>query len=277
MAPALVVAKTYVESWHDNYQKRVLANEFNSFAGPLKDGERVLGMCATHRATAQHLASKMVSRLVGTSTSPSLVSSTAKVFWENRYAPNQLTLVYAHLVQESQKIPAMQKQQVRSPMHLASHFLKAVNLTPNLEEGRIMGPINEAAPALYAWRSPDGPPHAMALHLSSVYLRGRMQLTQGLAENWWGTGEWNPFDGLPTKPTFAQLLGRWQVPLFGSVRPQMTVAILASQNTNPNEVVADAKRACRLVGLMACAPSFQTQVSLPTPQQWAIAHAGAIA
>jgi len=265
---------TYVDAWHDNYQKRVLANEFTSFAGPMKDGEKVLGLCASHRATAQHLASKMVTRLVGSAAPPALKVSTANVFWENRNSPSQLSLVYAHLVQESQKIPLMQKQQVRSPMHLVSSFARAVNLSPTLEEGRIMGPINEAAPALYAWRSPEGPPQAMALHLSSVYLRGRMQLTQGLAENWWGTGEWNPFDGLPTKRTFAQVLERWQTPLFGSVRSEMTATLLTSQNTNPNDVVTDAKRACRLVGLMACAPSFQTQVGLPTPQQWAMANAG---
>ena len=267
---------TYVESWHDNYQKRVLANEFTSFAGPMKDGEKVLSLCASHRATAQHLASKMVARLVGPSAPSSLVSSTANVFWEQRSAPNQLALVYAHLVRESQKIPVLQKQQVRSPMQLVASFAKAVNLAPNFEEGRIMGPINEAAPALYAWRSPDGPPQAMALHLSSVYLRGRMQLTQGLAENWWGTGEGNPFDGLPSRRTYAQLLERWQVPLFGSIRPEMSASLLSSQNTNPNEAVTDIKRACRLVGLMACAPSFQTQAALPTAEQWAKAGGGGV-
>jgi len=265
---------TYVEAWHDNYQKRVLANEFASFAGPMKDGERVLSLCASHKATAQHLASKMVNRLVGNNAPASLVSSTANIFWENRNAPNQLTLVYAHLVRESQKIPVIQKQQVRSPMQLVASFAKAVNLVPNVEEGRIMGPINEAAPALYAWRSPDGPPHALALHLSSVYLRGRMQLTQGLAENWWGTGEWNPFDGLPNRRTYAQVLERWQVPLFGAAQPEMAATILASQNTNPNDIASDPKRACRLVGLMACAPSFQTQVVLANPDQWVKASGG---
>ena len=266
---------TYVESWHDNYQKRVLANEFNSFSGPMKDGEKVLGMCANHRATAQHLASKMVKRLVCDPAPSALVNSTAQVFWENRHSPQQLTLVYAHLVREASTLPVMQRQQARSPMRLFASFTKAIKLSPILSEGNIMGPINEAAPALYSWRSPEGPPHALALHFSSAYLRARMQLVQGLAENWWGTGEWNPFDGLGPKRTYAQLVDYWQVPLFGQARPEMTASLLASQNTNPNDAAIDVKRACRLVGLMACAPSFQTQLNLPTPAQWAIASSGA--
>lgn len=30
----------YIESWHDNYQKRVLASEFDPYAGPMKDGKK---------------------------------------------------------------------------------------------------------------------------------------------------------------------------------------------------------------------------------------------
>jgi hypothetical protein len=151
---------------------------------------------------------------------------------------------------------------------LVAAFAQAVSLEPSLVEGRILGPINNAASSLYGWRSPDGPPDAMNAHLSSAYLRGRLQLIQGLAENWWATGDWNPFDGLPTKRTYTQLLERWETPLFGIPRPELRETLLASQNTKPNDAVTDVKLACRLVGLLACSPSFQTESMLPTPQQW---------
>lgn len=111
----------------------------------------------------------------------------------------------------------------------------------------------------------------MTQRLSSAYLRGRVQLLQGVAENWWSTGEWNPFDGLGPKRTFAQLLDRWQAPILGGQRPGLSSALLASQNTNPNEVVSDMRRARRLVGLLACAPSFQTESILPSVAEFKMA------
>ena len=91
---------------------------------------------------------------------------------------------------------------------------------------------------------------------------------QGLAENWWKTGEWNPLDGLSNKPTYQEMLARWEIPLFNQARPELSNALLLSQNTKPTEVVGDVRRARRLVGLLACAPSFQTEVALPTPEEY---------
>ena len=260
---------TYVESWHDNYQKRILANELSPYAGPMQDGHRALDLCASHPATAQFLATKIVRRLVSDKPPTGLVKSTAQVFREHSKSPEQLTLVYEHLVREAQKIPLIARQKVRSPRRLVAAFVQAVNLAPSMEEGRILGPINDAASPIYGWRSPEGPPDAMNAYLSSAYLRGRLQLIQGLAENWWATGDWNPFDRLPAKRTYAQLLERWQTSLFGSPRPDLSNALLTSQGINLNDQVTDVKRACRLVGLLACSPSFQTESMLPTPSQWA--------
>jgi uncharacterized protein (DUF1800 family) len=259
---------TYVDAWHDNYQKRIMAKEFSSYAGPMQDGHRALDLCASHPATAHHLATKIVRRLVSDKPPPALIKSTTQVFRDNQRSPQQLILVYEHLVREAQKIPLTARQKVRSPRRLVAAFAQAVSLEPSLVEGRILGPINNAASSLYGWRSPDGPPDAMNAHLSSAYLRGRLQLIQGLAENWWATGDWNPFDGLPTKRTYTQLLERWETPLFGIPRPELRETLLASQNTKPNDAVTDVKLACRLVGLLACSPSFQTESMLPTPQQW---------
>ncbi len=55
---------TYVETWHDNYQKRVLAAEFDPYQSPLADGRRVLDLVADHPATARYLCGKLFCRLV---------------------------------------------------------------------------------------------------------------------------------------------------------------------------------------------------------------------
>jgi len=60
-------------------------------------------------------------------------------------------------------------------------------------------------------------------------------------------------------------MSHWELALFKQPRPELSNALLASQNTKGNDATNDARRARRLVGLLACAPSFQTESILPSP------------
>ena len=102
---------------------------------------------------------------------------------------------------------------------MAAKFIRAANIPFNIGEGQIIGIIDSAGVPPYGWSTPDGPPNTIPWVLSSAYIRQRMTVVQGLAENWWGTGEWNPFANLPSSPTYTQLLSRWEIPLFGQSRP----------------------------------------------------------
>ncbi len=81
---------TYVETWHDNYQKRVLASEFDPYQSPLADGRRVLDLVADHPATAHYLCDKLCRRLVSDTPDPALVSDAVKVWTEERRKPDQI-------------------------------------------------------------------------------------------------------------------------------------------------------------------------------------------
>jgi hypothetical protein len=154
-------------------------------------------------------------------------------------------------------------------MRLVASFSKAVNLPVVLGDGGFSGwPLDQAGAPIYSWQTPDGPPDGLMWILSAAYLRQRAQLTQGIAENWWKTGEWDPFSTLPSKPTYLDFLSRWEKPLFNQARPELSNALLISQNIKPNDVVTDPRRARRLIGLLACSPSFQTEVILPSPEQF---------
>ena len=253
----------YLESWHDNYQKRVLAREFDPYSGAMRDGKKVLDLCAFHPATARHLMTKLVKRMVNDEPPESIISSCVKVFIENQQAPDQLGRVSAHLAKELASIPTAKRQKVRSPERLVAKFCTAVNLPFTLGEGKIMSTLESAGPAVYGWVSPEGPPDGMEWLLSAGYLRQRFTLIQGLSENWWGTGEWDPFEGLPANRTCAQLLSRWDRQLFGTARADLGKALLLSQGLNPDSVARDSKQARRLVGLLSCAPSFQTEAIEP--------------
>ena len=110
---------------------------------------------------------------------------------------------------------------------------------------------------------PKAPPDGLQWNLSAAYLRQRMNLIQGLSENWWGTGEWNPFSDLPPGPTYSQLLSRWEKPLFGLPRPELSEALTRSQGLTGFERVSDIKVARKMVGYLACSPSFQTEAIEP--------------
>jgi uncharacterized protein (DUF1800 family) len=253
----------YLESWHDNYQKRVLAREFDPYSGAMQDGKKTLDLCAYHPATARHLMSKLVKRMVSDEPPESLIASCVKVFIENQHAPDQLMRVSDHLCDAVQKLPAAKRQKVKSPERLVASFSQAVNIPFALGEGKIMSVLETAGPPVYGWVSPEGPPDTMAWLLSAGYLRQRFSLIQGLAENWWGTGEWDPFQGLSANRSYAQLLARWDQALFGSPRLDLSQALLFSQGLQPDSVIKQPKEARRLIGLLACAPSFQTEAIAP--------------
>jgi len=266
----------YLESWHDNYQKRVLAKEFDPYSGAMRDGKRVLDLCAFHPATARHLMSKLVKRMVSEDPPESIISGCVKVFTDHQHSPDQLQRVCAYLAKVTLSIPEAQRQKVLSPERLVAKFSQAVKLTFSLGEGKILSTLESAGPPVYGWVSPEGPPDAMQWLLSAGYLRQRFTLIQGLAENWWGTGEWNPFDGLSVNMTCTQLLARWDQSLFGKSRPDLCQALLLSQGMRADSVVRDVKQARRLVGLLACAPSFQTEAIEPTVPRAARVREGGI-
>jgi uncharacterized protein (DUF1800 family) len=254
---------TYVESWHDNYQKRILATEFDAYAGPMKDGKRALDLCAHHPATANHLMRKLIRRMIQDEPSEKMIQSARTVFIENANSPNQLGVLSKHIAKMALTIPQEQRQKVRKPMRLVAAFVNAVNLPFDLSDGKIMPQVESAGPAVYGWVSPEGPPDGLQWNLSAAYLRQRINLIQGLAENWWGTGEWNPFSNLSSNPTYSELLARWELPLFGKSRSELTQALIRSQGLTGFERVGDIKTARKMIGYLACSPSFQTEEITP--------------
>jgi len=257
----------YVAGWHDNYQKRVLASEFEPYAAAMSDGRKVLTLCANHPATAKHLSHKLVKRFVSDTPSPDLVNSTAQVFIAQSKSPRQLELVFEHLVQQANKLPTQQKQKAKRPMRMIASFSKAVNLPFDLGGGALSTwPLEQSGAPMYGWASAEGPPDGLSWILSASYIRQRANLMQGLAENWWGSGEWDPFANLSNKPSFTDLLAHWELALYKQPRPELSSALIASQGLRPTETTNDIRRARRMVGLLACAPSFQTEVILPSPE-----------
>jgi uncharacterized protein (DUF1800 family) len=257
----------YLETRHDNYQKRILATEFSPYAGAMVDGRKVLDLCASHPATAKHLSEKLVRRFISDQAPIEIVQSTTRVWLNHLKNPDQLEVVLNHLILEAKKLPDHKKQKALRPIRLAAKFIRTTNIPFTLGEGQVLGNIEGAGTPPYGWPSPDGPPDGMGWVLSSAFMRQRMTLLQGLAENWWGTGEWSAFVGTRENRNYQELMTRWEKALFGVARPELSQVIFTGLKINPSDVIQDNKKACKLIGMLACAPSFQTEVVLPTTNQ----------
>jgi uncharacterized protein (DUF1800 family) len=132
----------YIESWHDNYQKRILAQEFDPYSGSMRDGQRVLDMCAFHPATAEHVVGKLVKRMISDDPPKSLIESTTRIFMQQQNATNQLAIVSQHLAREAGSIPASQRKKVKNPMRLVASFAQAINYPFHLVKAKSWGRSN---------------------------------------------------------------------------------------------------------------------------------------
>ncbi len=144
VGPGQTLPKTgkfvYVESWHDNYQKRVLASEFDPFQSPMADGRKVLDLVARHPATAHFVCRKLCRRLVSDTPSEALVAGAAEVWTKNRTRPNQIAEVVRYIATSPEFAePGAPRSSVRWRPP------RAIFAPPGLDFAPTEGVINEMA------------------------------------------------------------------------------------------------------------------------------------
>jgi len=98
----------YSQAWHDPYQKRILAHEFEANSAPMADGDKVLDILAVHPGTAQFVTQKMIRRLGIETPSDAYQKRIADVFLNTADAPDQLAQVIRAIVLDDEfaKTPA---------------------------------------------------------------------------------------------------------------------------------------------------------------------------
>ncbi|MDD5296500.1 MAG: DUF1800 domain-containing protein [Rhodocyclaceae bacterium] len=246
----------YVESWHDNYQKRVLATEFDPYQPPLADGRKVLDLAAFHPGTATHLARKLCIRLVSDQPSAGLIASTAGVWTDSRDKPDQIGRVVAHIVL-SREFGESQGMKVKRPLELLASFVRAAGMDFNPTEPLIYE-MDAAGQRLFGWLTPTGHPDAGDYWLGTNALRHRWSLVAGLAENWWATGTFDPlatFGGV--KPTAGAFIEKWLLRLHGVAPPHVAAALLNTAGIAADRPLPNPAMARRLVAWAGMAPEFQ--------------------
>jgi len=252
----------YVESWHDGYQKRVLAHEFKQFAPAMADGRRVLDLVAEHPATARFLCTKLCRRFIGDTPPPSVVAAAMATWTKAHRAPDQIAQV-VRVILLSPEFAEASGGKVRRPLAFAAAFARATGIDLVPTEG-LWNELANGGQRLFGWPPPTGLPDENAYFLGANSMRHRWALVLGLSENWWGTGvmpvAYPPGAQMTARAVAAQHLARFQ-----GVAPVQTVdAMLQGLGWPADQPLANpatpdfAKRSARLAAVAAMTPAFQS-------------------
>ena len=217
---------TYVETWHDPYQKRVLANEFDPYQPPLADGRRVLDLVAQHPATASYICSKLCRRLVSDTPSDKLVADTAKVWIEHRKSSDQIARVI-EAIARSEEFAKSLGVKVKRPLELFASFVRATAL-PLVPTAGLLNELDGSGQRLFGWGPPTGHPDEQDYWLSSNATRKRWSLLLGLADNGWGAGVPQAVEPIAHQPTVAAGIGEAHRHLLGSEADAALVNAIAT-------------------------------------------------
>jgi uncharacterized protein (DUF1800 family) len=250
---------TYVESWHDSYQKRVLGTEFDPFQAPMNDGRKVLDLVADHPATAHFLCQKLCRRLVGDNPPDALVTEAASVWTKNRAHPNQIAEV-VRFIATSPAFAQSGGAKAKRPLEVAASYIRATDMPFVPTEG-VINELAAGGQRLFGWAPPTGHPDINAYWLSTNAMRHRWALILGLTDNYWQTGIFDPTQAMGNgNPTALETARFWSTRLSaepGTAEKVLSAAKIASDQRF-GDTPKDPKGPLRhIVAYLAMAPAFQ--------------------
>jgi uncharacterized protein (DUF1800 family) len=254
---------TYVDVWHDGYQKRVLATEFDAFQPAEADGRKVLDLVAAHPATARFLCTKLVRRLVADEPPPALVQKAVAAWTKYRDAPDQIARTL-RVIATSPEFAASRGRKLRRPVELVAAFVRAtgIELTPSEP---LFNELANAGQRLYGYPAPTGLADQAEVFLGANAMRRRWLILLALADNSWGTGALEPAPALAGGATTPrQAADFWLRAMLGTVDPAASEAIAGAVDRPPDlpigppEAPDTKKRLARIAAFAAMSPEFQS-------------------
>ena len=257
----------YVDAWHDQYQKRILATEINPYQGPLKDGLIALDLTAYHPATALYLSHKLCTRLLSDNPPESLVKSSAAVWMAHQQHPKQIAKVVEHIAL-SPEFANSQSTKVKRPMELMASYARALQSNKAYVFKPTMGLVNHLGACgqpLFGWTTPAGLPDVNARWLGANALWQRWNLIAGLTDNWWQCGNVDAFAlAQNTKPSTEQVanLCATQVLNYPSTNPLSNLlhqSLIKTSGQKADAPLTNAALAKRMLAWSAMTPDFQVR------------------
>lgn len=253
----------YVDLWHDNAQKRVLAFEIDPNQPPLSDGETVIRLVSEHPGTARHICRKLCRRLLADDPPDSLVNALASVWLTHKNAPDQIARTVRALLL-SDEFANTFGSKVKRPFEVIVSFLRATNadVTPN---SGLFWQLQEMGYRMFNWGPPTGHPEESAAWLSTNGMLRRWNIINQLQSTWLKAATFDLPGQTPAGLTSRQIVEFWIARLLAIAPPPSTINRLVDlmrQNgsadappTGSAEEMTDRIRS--VVTLIAMTPEFQ--------------------
>ncbi len=256
---------TYVDLWHDNAQKRVLAFEIESNQPPLSDGEEVIRLVSEHPGTARHICRKLCRRLLADDPPESLVQSLATTWLTYKNAPDQIARTVRALLL-SDEFASTFGRKVKRPFEVVVSFLRATeaDIRTNFNP-RLFWSLQDMGYRMFNWGPPTGHPEEPAAWLSTNGMLRRWNIINQLQASWFETATFDLPGKTPAGLTCRQIVAFWIARLLAIAPPPSTINRLVDlmrQNgsadappTGSADEVND--RISSVVSLIAMTPEFQ--------------------
>jgi uncharacterized protein (DUF1800 family) len=253
----------YVDLWHDNAQKRVLAFEIDPNRPPLADGEDVIRLVSEHPGTARYICRKLCRRLLADDPPDSLVNALANVWLANKDAPDQIARTVRALLL-SDEFASTFGRKVKRPFKVVVSFLRATNaeVTPNRD---LFWQLQEMGYRMFNWGPPTGHPEESAAWLSTNGMLRRWNIINYLQSTWLKAATFDLPGQTPPGLTARQIVEFWVGRLLAVPPPASTMNRLIDlmrQNgsadappTGSTDEIVD--RIKSVVTLIAMTPEFQ--------------------
>lgn len=174
---------TFYAPWHDRFQKTVLGRYMPPDQPPLKDGLDVLETLANHPGTARFISRKLVRRLVSDDPPEDLVEQAARVFYQQRKAPDQLKQVVQTIVL-SEAFAQTWGEKIKRPFEAFASMLRALD-AELIKPLDIDWMLQQLGQPLFGRIPPDGYPDRREAWYGTGGMLERWRWAQGLSGNWW--------------------------------------------------------------------------------------------
>lgn len=155
----------FYEPWHDTFEKTIVGHAWGNNAVAPGDILEFFDLLAYHPGTARHIAGKLCRRFISHNPPQSIIDATAQVFYDNRYANDQLEQTYRFLLTSDEfKDPANWGTIKKRPMEMMVSALRVggSNWNPSMDDRHAWDVINKymgrAGNRPFYWPSPDGFP-----------------------------------------------------------------------------------------------------------------------
>lgn len=250
----------FMSSWHDPYQKRVLATEIEPNLPPLAAGQKVLDLVHNHPATWRHVCRKLCQKLVSDEPPITLVERAVETWRTHLDKPDQIAQTVRTIVL-APEFSRTWGRKLRRPFDSFVAFLRCTDLPHQFDQGTLWFQVLSGH-VPFGWPTPDGAPESREAWIGAQSMMARWNAPPGLVYQSGDEGAQHLVDVVPASArTVGDAIGYWVDRLVPERAPKIVSHLIAAtqgwiQPDEPFDREAHRDLIRFAVGVSATCPEF---------------------